>query len=65
MSKTFVGMANYACENCKGESEAYEDLGYTPINIIQTFFTLVNLTFTGQSRVGENAKAEALLDITR
>lgn len=65
MSKTFVGMANYECEECKGKSASYEDLGYTPINIVSTFFTLASLTFTGQSKVGENAQAEALLAITK
>lgn len=60
MSKTFVGLANYACEKCGSHSDAYDDLGYTPINIMSAFFTLANLTYTGRSKVGENARQEAL-----
>lgn len=65
MSRTFVGLANYACENCKGQSDAYEDLGYTPINIVSAFFTLANLMYTGRSKVGENARQEALSGLSR
>jgi len=65
MSKTFVGLANYACESCAGESDAFNDLGYTPINIMSTFFTLASLTYTGRSKVGENARQEALSAISR
>lgn len=67
MSRTFVGMANYICENekCKGVNEAFEDLGYTPINIMSTFFTLASLMLSGQSTVGENVTQKALMDITQ
>lgn len=60
MSKTFVGMSNYTCENCAGKSAGMEELGYTPINVINAFFTLTSQTFTGRARVGENAMEEAL-----
>lgn len=65
MSKTFVGMANYQCEKCKGESASYADLGYTPINVLSTFFTLASLTFTGRSKVGESVRQEALLALSQ
>lgn len=65
MNKTLVGLANYECENCKAKNENYEVLGYTPINIMSTFFTLASLTFTGRSMVGESAMREALSTLSQ
>lgn len=63
LSKTFVGMANYECPKCAGKASSMEELGYTPINIINAFFTLTSQTFTGRARAGENALEEALTNI--
>lgn len=65
MSKTFVGLDNYICESCGEKAEGYEDLGYTPINIMSAFFTLASLMYTGRSTVGGNAKQEALLAVSQ
>jgi len=68
LSRTFCGVQNFTCPKCReqhdGVMEGTEDVvdrrrGYTPINIVMSFFILTQLRMIRQVVEGHNALQEA------
>jgi hypothetical protein len=68
MSRTFVGVRNYICPKCRANSADTQDpesllerkLGYTPINVVYSFFIHTQLQWMATSAELESHKQEAL-----
>lgn len=71
LSKTFVGLQNYVCPKCKNNQEIFEDpeglkqrkLGYTPIDPLMSFFTLIQLIQVRSVAESMQARAKALSEL--
>lgn len=68
MSRTFVGVRNYACPKCKTNTADTQDpqglldnkLGYTPINVVYSFFIHTQLEWMAMASALEEHKQKAL-----